>query len=245
MATQLVIDLDSLTKEKARTFAGMILAFAGYEDGDSPEITELNPAAIFGSATGTGIVDVKAPHVEIPPPPPPPMPVANTAASTAPPAIPGASTAVTMYNSFNDLDASGIPWDGRIHASSKAKNADGTWRLKRGVDKTQVDSVTAELKRVMAAPGPQLVPAPPVTAAPAATTAPPPPSAADPDLRAQYVQLIGRAAAAQGAGKITVAQVNSCLAAVGVESMQGLSNRLDLVTAAASLIDGIIAGQNA
>lgn len=44
-------------------------------------------------------------------------------------------------------DSSGIRWDERIHASSKALNADGTWRTKRGVDKALVDEVTAELSR--------------------------------------------------------------------------------------------------
>lgn len=43
------------------------------------------------------------------------------------------------------VDSAGVPWDARIHASSKATVADGTWRMKRGVDKAVVDAVTAEL----------------------------------------------------------------------------------------------------
>jgi hypothetical protein len=39
-----------------------------------------------------------------------------------------------------------IPWDERIHASSKSKNADQTWRYKKGVDRiTLVPQVEAEL----------------------------------------------------------------------------------------------------
>lgn len=53
-----------------------------------------------------------------------------------------------------EVDVSGLPWDARIHASSKAKVADGTWRLKRGVDNDLVTSVTAELKAVMSLPTP-------------------------------------------------------------------------------------------
>jgi len=44
-----------------------------------------------------------------------------------------------------DVDAEGIPWDKRIHASSKTKKADGTWKLRRGVDKDLVGKVKIEL----------------------------------------------------------------------------------------------------
>lgn len=45
-----------------------------------------------------------------------------------------------------DRDASGLPWDERIHAASKALNSDGTWRKRRGVDDATVDAVEAELR---------------------------------------------------------------------------------------------------
>jgi hypothetical protein len=45
-----------------------------------------------------------------------------------------------------ELDAEGIPWDGRIHVDSKNKVKDGTWRLKRKLDEAYVESVKAELK---------------------------------------------------------------------------------------------------
>jgi hypothetical protein len=45
-----------------------------------------------------------------------------------------------------ELDADGIPWDERIHASSKAKVAGGTWRTKRGVDEAVYFQVKTELK---------------------------------------------------------------------------------------------------
>jgi hypothetical protein len=44
-----------------------------------------------------------------------------------------------------DADANGLPWDERIHSGTKALNADGTWRTKRGVDKAFVAEVEAEL----------------------------------------------------------------------------------------------------
>lgn len=45
-----------------------------------------------------------------------------------------------------ELDKDGIPWDARIHASSKAKNADGTWRKMRGVNEITYGEVFAELQ---------------------------------------------------------------------------------------------------
>ena len=84
-----------------------------------------------------------------------------------------------------DVDANGLPWDGRIHSGptdKKPKNADGTWRKKRGVDDATVAAVEAELRAALgapaaAAPAPA-VPVPPVAEAPAAAVPPPPPAAA-------------------------------------------------------------------
>ena len=87
-----------------------------------------------------------------------------------------------------ELDAKGLPWDGRIHAGTAAKPikvGDGSWRKRRGVDDATVATVEAELRQVMAAPGPNATPAAPTAAAspepapaPAPTAAPaaPPPT---------------------------------------------------------------------
>lgn len=44
-----------------------------------------------------------------------------------------------------EFDSAGVPWDARIHASSKATVTDGTWRARRNVDKAVIEAVTAEL----------------------------------------------------------------------------------------------------
>lgn len=44
----------------------------------------------------------------------------------------------------SQLDSDGIKWDERIHSETKNQNKDGTWRLRRGVDKALVDQVIAE-----------------------------------------------------------------------------------------------------
>jgi hypothetical protein len=45
-----------------------------------------------------------------------------------------------------ELDATGLPWDERIHAGSKSRKADGSWTRKRGVDDATFMTVEAELR---------------------------------------------------------------------------------------------------
>ena len=69
-----------------------------------------------------------------------------------------------------ELDKNGIPWDERIHAGTKRKNADGTWSLKKGVDKELAAQIIAEYQSATPT-------APSAPAAPSAPTPPAPPSA--------------------------------------------------------------------
>lgn len=70
-----------------------------------------------------------------------------------------------------ETDTDGLPWDARIHGSTKTKNADGRWRAKKGLnDAALVERVKAELRALMGVqPGAQA----PAAAPPAG------PSAAD------------------------------------------------------------------
>lgn len=45
-----------------------------------------------------------------------------------------------------DRDTAGIPWDERIHASTKTTNRDGTWTRRRNTPDEVFDKVMAELK---------------------------------------------------------------------------------------------------
>lgn len=87
--------------------------------------------------------------------------IAQAAASVAPtPAVDGSV----------QRDSAGIPWDARIHSETRATKQDGTWRLRRNLDKAVLESVMAELKQTLSAPA---APAEPVSvAAPEAVTAP-------------------------------------------------------------------------
>lgn len=55
-----------------------------------------------------------------------------------------AVTSQATGSSGVDLDSEGQPWDVSIHSTGKTKlQSDGTWKLKKGVDKTLVDQVKA------------------------------------------------------------------------------------------------------
>lgn len=51
-----------------------------------------------------------------------------------------------------ELDAKGLPWDNRIHSSSRAKNADNTWRAKRGVAADVIAATEVQLRQLAALP---------------------------------------------------------------------------------------------
>lgn len=224
----------------------------------------------------------------ITPPPAPPVPAPTTSGVVPVPPAPAAPTNPV------DLDKNGLPWDYRIHAESKAKIADGTWRKKRGADPALIVTVEDELRQLMGAPSPAApgvasqnldgsmrmptgvapsVPLPPAAplAAPATTIATPGPASlvapaiatptvtvpshpsapgvASPipaapsaavDPKAQFVQLVGKAAAAINAGKVTKEQVNAACAAHGVAQLVLLASRLDLVPTVAAEIYKLI-----
>lgn len=67
-------------------------------------------------------------------------------------------------------DSKGLPWDERIHSSTKGQNQDGSWKKRRNVDDATVASVEAALRGGVAPP-------PPPPALAAAPPPPPPPTA--------------------------------------------------------------------
>lgn len=117
-----------------------------------------------------------------------PVPNASTDPSAGAPTALGAAS-MTPANGV-EVDKDGLPWDGRIHTESKAKNVDGRWRNKRNLDAALKAQVEAELRQVMSAapipPAPGVAPSPAQPVAPvtiptaglasSAATAPVPPS---------------------------------------------------------------------
>lgn len=197
----------------------------------SPSPAPPNPAAIFGGA-----------QPAVPPAPPAvpqPPAVIPTAANMQPPA-PRHDQAV--------LDGRGLPWDVRIHSSAKARNADGSWRVKRNVDAALVPVVEAELQRLMAiaapaspaaAPQPPAAPpmppaapvAPPMPPATPATPippvpAPPPAPAGQPNTFAELMTYLTPLMAQQ---RVTMETITGCLTECGIAALPLLGARQDLV----------------
>lgn len=149
----------------------------------------------------------------------------NTEDTTPPAVPPGAFTPPPPAETADtppELDKEGLPWDQRIHAGSKAINADGTWRVKRNTDPAYVDQIKAELQAAMAAPAPAPeAPQPPVPpAAPGTDDDQPPVSFAG------FVQAITKR---QSAGTLTVQEVSEACKKHGLASMPLLAARADLI----------------
>lgn len=140
--------------------------------------------------------------------------------------------------SSNTIDANGFPWDDRIHSSSKAFTADGSWRAKRNVPPALKTKVEAELRSTMDSPVPFAPAFPPALPTPAAATLPPVPAlpkapSADELAFTNFVQFIvsNTHSATNPTGRLTDDYVKQMLAHYGVAegSMQNLAHRPDLL----------------
>lgn len=162
--------------------------------------------------------------------------------------IPAGLSLVTPSN----LDKNGLPWDDRIHASSKAKTQDGSWRTKRGVDAGLLAAVQAELRGVMGLPTIptgipggldkvhnvriETTPFPPPPAVPAAAAVPSitsspvvsAPTVAPAVSPVPFISLVSFAGAKSLEGKLSDAEIEAACKAVGVNSLTLMTNRHDL-----------------
>lgn len=166
------------------------------------------------------------------------LPAEDPAPPVVPPGafVPPAPPTTEQPGPAAELDRDGLPWDQRIHAGSKALNVDGTWRLKRNTDPDLIESVKAELKAAMSAPGPATAPpaaeqpgqASPPVEQPGPASPPPPPAADDlpPVSFAGFVQAITKK---QAAGVLTVQEVAEACQKSGLASMPLLAARADLI----------------
>lgn len=136
-----------------------------------------------------------------------------------------------------ELDSQGMPWDLRIHARTKTKMKDGSWKKLRGVGPEIVKRVEAELKAVQNIPAPPPsvpVPVPPVAAtavAPAATAV-----AAVPG----FTDLMSLVTKSITEGRLKRDQVVEVLKPFGIPSLPLVSTRLDLIPAIILALEGVI-----
>jgi hypothetical protein len=230
---QITADLSELDTEQRESLAAFILSFPR-KDNREYKLTEAEETVIIPSFTVDSEEDEQSPEVAFANAGPVLVPDPTVAATfiapvvAALPALPTTGAAV--------LDKNGLPWDERIHAGSRAKNADGSWRTKRGVDAALVTQVESELKALMGIPPP-----------PAVAAIPPPPPApiaqsvvAD---RNAFVKMLSKASAAVQAGKLSQDELNSAVISAGVPSLPLLAHRLDLVPQVEATIDAMTAGR--
>jgi pyruvate/2-oxoglutarate dehydrogenase complex dihydrolipoamide acyltransferase (E2) component len=132
-------------------------------------IAKLTPTKLTQTAVN---VMVDAGHSSLPTPVVPPMP-----SFPAPVADLDAPEAGEQASDGSGVDAEGMYWDERVHASTKTKTAKGVWKRKRGVQDVEYESVKAQ--QLSTAPAP-VAPAPvapaPVAPAPAPVAPAPAPA---------------------------------------------------------------------
>lgn len=176
-------------------------------------------------------------------------PAADPSASSVPGDTPPPSAGVELAKGMNGQM---IPWDARIHGAAKKTNADGSWRLKQGIDRdVLVPQVEAELLAAQQAGKPAVsagasippaadtpAPAAPQTTAPAAVplasaatppppaTTPAPPAAGKPTTFAELLPLV---TAAKAAGTLTDEKIAEASTALGLGQFGLIATRPDLI----------------
>ena len=137
---QITFDHTDLANPEAlsilRRVIGGDVAGAGYSDRRTPLSAPAVSHGVPNEASLTVLVSPPAPA-----PVPVPEPVATLTELETPPAPEVVEAACADL-----LDSSGIMWDARIHASTRTKVQDGTWKMKRGVEPELMAQVLAELK---------------------------------------------------------------------------------------------------
>ena len=175
-----------------------------------------------------------APATSVPPAPALSAPAPPSAPAAAVPAAPAAPASPAGI----EVDADGLPWDARIHAGGRAKNADGRWRQRRGLNDAALKArVEAELRQAMGAAvsvpsvalgGPNAPVAPPTAPVPAAPAAP---------SEEPAPQFLARVGGMLASGALTQERLAAALATVGLSTMAQLVVAPALIPAVRAQID--------
>ena len=121
-----------------------------------------------------------------------------------------------------EVDSNGLPWDSRIHARTKTKNKDGSWKGLRGVGPKMLDKVQDELKTVQEIPVTPSIPLPP--------------EAPIKDFAA-FMTLVTTNITAKNIEKV---DVNKVLSQFGIPSIPVVATRPDLIPAIMMALEEII-----
>jgi hypothetical protein len=179
------------------------------------------------------------------------VPAETVAAAFAPPAVPPAPPVLPAavippappITQTEQLDSEGLPWDARIHASTKTfRLSDNTWKLARNIEPAKVEAVKAELRAAMSAPGPlasvaaPVPPAPvdqpvipPAPTAPAAVIPTPPAPAPTGTAPTTFPDFVSRVTAMQNADKIAFTEIVAVCQKHGLANLGLVGSRMDLM----------------
>jgi hypothetical protein len=148
-------------------------------------------------------------------------PVVSPGTPTLPTTPPAQEEEPGVAANPSTIDATGIPYDARIHSDPPQMTTKNIWRKKRGVADTLVASVTAELKAkvgsVAQPPAPAAPPALAPVMPPASAPLAPPPLAQDDYTK--FVTFLSSHMAPTG--RLTPEYVNNYLAQCGYKDAQG------------------------
>jgi len=135
-----------------------------------------------------------------------------------------------------ELDSTGMAWDGRIHARTKSKNADGTWRLMRGIDPQKVKDVTQEISSTKenAMPVPPMMSVDELNGEDFIDELPEKKDTID------FPTLMTKITNAVGSGKVTHAQVIEVIKSYGVASIPVIPTRPELIPFINEHLDSIM-----
>lgn len=201
-------------------FAGAAVAQVPPSPAPSTAAAEAPPTA---PAAPTSSATAPAPSVPAPP----------TAPAATAPAAPATPTTLAGI----EVDADGLPWDARIHAGGRAKNADGRWRQKRSLnDAALKNRVEAELRQALGAAASVPVPLPPpapsvpgTSGSPAIPSPPgvptvPTPAASTTAVEAEETapSFLARIGGMLASGALTQDKLAAALSAAGLTSMSQL-----------------------
>lgn len=154
-----------------------------------------------------------------------------------------------------ELDSDGFPWDHRIHASTKTKIGNGTWKLKPRTEPALIEQVRAEYKQAAAVPStmtppmlPQAaaiepVPTQPAPQAAAAPVIAPPATAGEKPTNPGmlFAATMRLYAEVEKAGKLQSGAGDVWAKAAGLPSLSSLIARPDLCGAFYDQLQGMIA----
>jgi hypothetical protein len=251
-------DIDLNDKNEVSAAHALLAAILGHAISDgTPEQTK-DAAAVFGgkqSETPLPVITGLPPVTSVQTAPSPPSSTGGILAAPAAAGPIGLQSFVSAEGAAIglqglglpaagvELDAHGVPWDARIHASTKSKKKDGTWTALRGLrDDTQKQQIEAELRAqaqgqqlgalvqaqgATPLPGiaaPQMAPPAPllvmnVPASLGATSLPGVPPAADPTT---FEQLMPRVTQAIVSGVLPPAALQQACGLLGLSSVVAL-----------------------